>query len=156
MMKNKTFRMNTVIKIYRTDVERMKSQIKNRMYDIGDIYNYHADFEESLDDGLWEFYLLAKDAWAEACRTSYFCEKADAMLADESFDFIWVDADEWFAEWDIEELIENGLIDKYYMLPNSDEVDEIFDAMKAEYKYIVTDVFRFFRFYPLNEDVVIA
>ena len=147
-------RFNRTIKIYKTDMERMKTKIEQRMTQIGDIYN--SQFAEDYPSAqILGAPFLAVEIWMKLLRTKHLNEKADAWLANESFDFIYADADEWFDEWDFAEYKE-GLIDKYYMLPNSDEVDEIFDSMKADYRYIVTDVFRFFRFYPISDDVVIA
>ena len=83
-------------------------------------------------------------------------KELDAMLANESFDFIYVDADEWFDEWYIQEHIDEWVIDAYYMFPNSDEVDEIFERLKGTYKYIINDLFGFFRFCPVDRNVVIA
>ena len=140
---------NRTIIIYRSDVEKMKSQIENRMSDIWDIYHFESQWDEEYAYAATS----ANEVWEELVRTKCLCDKADALLANESFDFIHVDADEWFDEWYFEELIEDGLIDKYYMFPNSDEV---FEKMKSEYKYSMTDLFGFFRFCAVNKDTAIA
>lgn len=143
---------NRTIIIYRSDVEKMKSQIENRMSDIWDIYH----FESQLDEEHIYMAISSNEVWAELCRTKYLCNKVDNLLADENFDFICVDADEWFEEWDFEERIEKGLIDKYYMFPDSDEVDKIFEKLKSNYKYTVEDLFGVYRFYPIGANTVVA
>lgn len=153
-------KFNKTIKIYRTDVEKMKSAIELRMSHVWDIYHYHFGIEEYFrrcyPNEYVEEYFSPKEIWEEICRTNYLCGKADVLLANESFDFIYVDADEWFSEWDFEEYIEDGLTDKYYMLPDSDEVDEIFSNMKVDYKFTVGDLFGIYRFYPISANTVVA
>jgi hypothetical protein len=148
----KMTKINMTIKIYRSDIEKIKSQLERRMSDVWDIYYSESQWDEEYAYAATS----ANEVWRDICRTHLLCDKADALLADESFDFIYVDADEWFDEWDFEELIEDGLIDKYYMFPASDEVDEIFEKMKSEYKYSMTDLFGFFRFCAVNKDTAIA
>lgn len=143
---------NKTIRIYRSDIEKMKSQIKRRMSKIWGIYYSESQWDEEYAYAATS----SNEVWREICRTHFLCDKADALLADESFDFIYVDADEWFEEWHFEELIEKGLIDEYYMLPDSGEIDEIFESMRANYKYTIEDLFGFYRFYPIDENVVVA
>ena len=153
-------KFNKTIKIYRTDVEKMKNAIELRMAQVWDIYYYHLHIEEYYIKYYPEEYageyFSPMEIWEEICRTNYLCGKADALLANESFDFIHVDADEWFSEWDFEEYIEDGLTDKYYMLPDSDEVNEIFQNMKVNYKFTVEDLFGIYRFHPLGTNTVVA
>lgn len=121
---------NKNIRIYRTDIEKIKSQLERRMSDVWDIYYSESQWDEEYAYSATS----ANEVWEELVRTKCSCNKADNLLADESFDFIYVDADEWFDEWSFEELIEDGLIDKYYMFPNSDEVDEILLNLKQNIK----------------------
>ena len=146
-------KFNKVIRIYRSDVEKMKSQLKHQADGIWDEYYFWKEVEKYYQTNE---IMSALEVWRELDRIYSLYDKADALLADESFDFIIVDADDWFEEWDVGEYIGEGHVDRYYMLPNSDEVDEIFETMKSNYKYTVVDLFGFFRFCPLDEDVVVA
>ena len=121
---------NKNIRIYRTDIEKIKSQLERRMSDVWDIYYSESQWDEEYAYAATS----ANEVWEELVRTKCLCNKADNLLADESFDFIYVDADEWFDEWSFEELIEDGLIDKYYMFPNIDEVEEIHLNLKQNIK----------------------
>lgn len=121
---------NKNIRIYRTDIEKIKSQLERRMSDVWDIYYSESQWDEEYAHAATS----ANEVWEELVRTKCLCNKADNLLADESFDFIYVDADEWFDEWSFEELIEDGLIDKYYMFPNIDEVEEIHLNLKQNIK----------------------
>ena len=143
---------NMTIKIYRSDIEKIKSQLERRMSDVWDIYYSESQWDEEYAYAVTS----ANEVWREICRTHYLCDKADDLLEDECFDFIYVDADEWFDEWGFEELIEDGLVDKYYMFPDSDEVNEIFKNMKGDYKFTVEDLFGIYRFYPLGTNTVVA
>ena len=150
-------RTNMTIKIYRSDVEKMKEKLKSRMDKIWDIYRWHNHIEAHLQSNEYFVeYLPAYDVYVEVNKTDYLTWKANKMLENEDFDFVIVDADEWFEEWHFDERIEDGLIDEYYMFPDSYEVDEIFEKMKSEYKYSMTDLFGFFRFCTVNKDTAIA
>ena len=160
LMKNDAMKFNKMIKIYRTDVEKIKSKLKEILANI--YYNYHIKqnwvgyYETFKHKNVYWRNMTLRETQAEIYATNILCNKADVLLCDDSFDFIWVDADEWFNEWNLEECIESGLIDKYYMFPDSDEVDEIFEKMKDEYQYAVTDLFGIYRFYVVDDKTVIA
>lgn len=151
---------NHTIRIYRTDIEKMKTQIGLRMSHVWYIYNHHLDVEEYYRKYYPEEYVgeyfSPQEIWVEICKTHFLCKKADEFLADTSFDFMYVDADEWFEEWNLEEFSGEYLIDKYYMFPDSDEVDEIFEKLKSNYKYTVEDLFGVYRLYSIDENTVVA
>lgn len=144
--------MNREIKIYRSDVENMQRKISQMIDELDKIYYWGVTLEQK--------YMCtgtnARMLRIELGQLEQLYDKTEDLLADESFDCICVDSDEWFEIWRFEEIVDGMFVDKYYMLPDSDEVDEIFEKMKHEYKYTIVDLFGVYRFYPLNSDVVIA
>ena len=149
-------KFNRTIKIYRTDIEKMKDQIGRRACNYLNVYFYYKESGIHRTNKMGGEYISDADVYREFNNAIKMLKELDAMLANESFDFIYVDADEWFDEWYIQEHIDEWVIDAYYMFPNSDEVDEIFERLKGTYKYIINDLFGFFRFCPVDRNVVIA
>ena len=81
-------RTNMTIKIYRSDVEKMKEKLKSRMDKIWDIYRWHNHIETHLQSNKYFVeYLPAYDVYVEVNKTDYLTWKANKMLENEDFEF---------------------------------------------------------------------
>ena len=141
---------NKTIRIYRTDVEKIQSLLDLRLGALEDLYEDYENLETEFYNGLEDGEELSEEqldelAGAETVAYEYeetvnLYNKAEALLADESFDFIYVDADEWYEQWYIEGSIDDGFVDMYYMLPNSDEADEMMERERKKHGHKVAFV----------------
>ena len=143
---------NKTIHIYRSDVENMQREIGQMIEKLDKIYYWGVTRKQKyMRTGT-----NARMLRIELYQLEQLYDKTDDLLADEFLDFICVDADEWFDFWQFEENVDGMFVNKYYMFPDSDEVDEIFEKMKSEYKYTVVDLFGIYRFCPIDKDIVVA
>ena len=151
-MQNKSIK----IEINRNNIENMITDLEHGLKSAENFYRYYVRLA-TADKDIEESFELKQIARVMNNMESLIC-RAEKILADETFESTVEDANRWIGEWGVEQWFCDEVLNWYYMIPKNKEGKKFFDWKKSQYKYVITDLFEFHRFYvyDCDDSIVIA